>query len=266
MDINALIWFDMANKRVYQMSSGDWLTSDKDSGLGRGTIDFTAPSWTGREARMTIRVVQKENGSMKAVSFKQLGVTVNELSVDRLDFPITGGDKQILVTTNAASLIAKITGDHAPKGTIKAFTTASGLTIEVNDTSLSYGFPGDPGLEGEFQVSLIVHMPDNSNGDEVNENITVNGILVPIYQPGRVIPYIRFEKEFEQIAGTETTVSIDVESNVDEYTFEIVECVEEDVEELHVDKNLVSLPSDGSVQTLNITTKPKDLGWRIQNG
>lgn len=255
----------MPNNSFNNQNNGAWLSSDISSGVGPSLITFEAPSWTGREPRVTFRLV-RSGEDMKAVSFKQKGVTINELSVDRLDFPITGGDKQVLLTTNAASVIAKITGSKAPKGTIKAFTTASGLTIEVNDTSLSYGFPGDPGLEGEFQVSLIVHMPDNSNGDEINENITVNGILVPIYQPGRVIPYIRFEKEFEQIAGTETTVSIDVESNVDEYTFEIVECEEEDAEELHVDKNLVNLPSDGSVQTLSITTKPKDLGWRIQNG
>lgn len=255
----------MPNNSFNNQNTGSWLTSDISSGVGPGLITFKAPSWTGRESRVTFRLV-RSGEDMKAVSFKQLGVTINELSVDRLDFPITGGDKQILVTTNAASIIAKITGDKAPKGEIKTFTTASGLTIEVNDASLSYGFPGDPGLEGTFQVSLIVHMPDNSNGEEINENITVNGILVPIYQPGRVVPYIRFNKEFEQVEGDTTSVTLEVTSNVDEYTFEIVECEQQDEAEITLDKNLINLESSGDAQYLGITTKPSNLAWRIQNG
>lgn len=68
---------------------------------------------------------------MKAITFRQKGIKITEVSVSRLEFPISGGDKQILITTNAASINALITGEKDIKGVIKAFTTASGLNIDV---------------------------------------------------------------------------------------------------------------------------------------
>ena len=85
------------------MDDGSWLTSDKKEGVGRDKMNFDAPSWKGREDRITIRIVKKsDTESMKAITFKQKGIKITEVSVSRLEFPISGGDKQILITTNAA--------------------------------------------------------------------------------------------------------------------------------------------------------------------
>jgi len=200
---------------------------------------------------------------MKAVTIRQKGVRITDIPVERIEFPLHGGDKQILITTNAASLNALITSDTGVKSFIKAFTTATGLNIDVNDVRLDYGFPGDPGLDGTFQVSLIVSIPDNSGGDEVNENITINGKLISIHQPGRVIPYIKLDKEFEQIEGDVTNTKLSIESNIEDYTIEIIECESEDIKEINLDKQVINLSDNGDAQVLNVSTKPANLGWRI---
>lgn len=251
------------SKKMYKMDSGDWLSSDITEGEGRGVVKFSTKSWTGREDRMTIRVVRSDK-KMKAVTIRQLGEPVLEISESRLDFPIGGGDKQIMITTNAASLNALITSDYVVKSVIKAFTTASGLNIQVNDIKLDYGFPGDPGLEGVFQVSLIVSLPSNEGGDEINENITINGKLISITQPGKVIPYIKLDKEFEEISGDDTLSALKISSNLDKYDIEIIECNEEKTVDIILDKYDVNLSNTGTPQTFNITTKPENLAWRIQ--
>lgn len=251
------------SKKMYKMDSGEWLNSDVTEGEGRGLVKFSTKSWTGREDRMTIRVVRSDK-KMKAVTIRQLGEPILEISESRLDFPIGGGDKQIMITTNAASLNALITSDYAVKSNIKAFTTASGLNIQVNDIKLNYGFPGDPGLEGVFQVSLIVSMPNNDGGDEVNENITINGTLIPITQPGKIVPYIKFDKEFEEISGDDTLTTLKISSNLDKYKIEIVECDEEKSIDLTLDKYNINLDKYGSTETFNISTKPNNLPWRIK--
>lgn len=250
------------NKRLFKVDSGDWLSSDKTSGEGRGSVLFSAPSWKGREDRITIRVV-RSGKNMKAVSIKQLGVVINDIPTDVLEYPINGGDKQVFITTNASSLKALITSDLAVKGYIKAFTTASGLTIDVNDKRLDYGFPGDPGLQDVFQVSIIVSMPENTDGNEVNENITINGVLIKLHQPGKRVPFIKLDKEFEQVDGNDTLAQLSISSNIDDYDIEIVECEQEDVQDITIDKSTVYLNAGGTAGVINITTTPKGLAWRI---
>lgn len=250
------------DKRLFKVDSGDWLSSDKTSGEGRGSVLFSAPSWKGREDRITIRVV-RSGKNMKAVSIKQLGVVINDIPTDILEYPISGGDKQILITTNAPSLKALITSDLAVKGYIKAFTTASGLTIDVNDKKLDYGFPGDPGLQDVFQVSIIVSIPENTDGNEVNENITINGVLIKLYQPGEKASFIKLDKEFEQVEGHDTLAQLNISSNIEDYNIEIVECDQEEVQDVGVDKGAVYLGTNGSGEVVNITTTPRGLAWRI---
>lgn len=262
MGINRLTEEGLMDKRLFKVDSGDWLSSDKTGGEGRGSVLFSAPSWKGREDRITIRVV-RSGKNMKAVSIKQLGVVINDIPTDILEYSISGGDKQILITTNASSLNALITSDLAVKGYIKAFTTASGLTIDVNDKKLDYGFPGDPGLKDVFQVSLIVSLPNNEDGDEVNENITINGVLIKIHQPGRFVPYIKLDKDFEQVRGDVTLSKLNISSNLDKYNIEIVECDQEEMQDITVNPDLVLLNNNGASKTVNITTVPKGLGWRI---
>lgn len=258
----------MAEKSIYKTDNSPWLVPDKESGTGRDNIQFVAPSWEGREDRIGIRIVRKKDTeSMRALTFKQKGIKITNVSVNRIDFPIGGGDKQILVVTNAAALNALITSENRIKSNIKTFTTASGLNINVNDIRVDYGFPGDPGLEGTFQISLVVSMPDNTNGDEVNENITVNGVLIPIYQPGKVVPFIKLDKEFEQIEYDQTNVKLAISSNLDNYTIEIEDCsnVEPDPNiQIGIDKGVINLDNEGTTQTFNVYTKPEDLGWEIK--
>ena len=69
------------------MDDGSWLTSDKKEGVGRDKMNFDAPSWKGREDRITIRIVKKsDTESMKAITFKQKGIKITEVSVSRLEF------------------------------------------------------------------------------------------------------------------------------------------------------------------------------------
>ena len=163
----------MSKERIYKMDDGSWLTSDKKEGVGRDKMNFDAPSWKGREDRITIRIVKKsDTESMKAITFKQKGIKITEVSVSRLEFPISGVDKQILITTNAASINALITGD-------------------------------------------------------------------------------------------ETSTQLSIESNIKDYVIEIVECESVDKEEIHLDKGVVDLDSDGSPEVINVSTTPENLRWRI---
>lgn len=62
----------MSKERIYKMDDGSWLTSDKKEGVGRDKMNFDAPSWKGREDRITIRIVKKsDTESMKAITFRQ---------------------------------------------------------------------------------------------------------------------------------------------------------------------------------------------------
>lgn len=256
----------MAKKNIYRMDAGAWITADKSLGEGRSTVNFSAPSWTGREDRLTLRIVRSGKNA-KTVTLRQLGVVINDIPTETLEFPIVGGDKQLMITTNAASLDALITSEEAIiKGYIKAFTTASGLSVNVNEKKLNYGFPGDPGLQGAFEVSIIISMPDNSEGNEVNEILTINGQLIRLHQPGKVVPYIRLDKEFDQVAGEATRDQLEIESNLEGYTIEIVECEESAVKELNVDKSVIDLNDKGDAEYLNISTNPKNLDWRISDG
>lgn len=246
------------------IDSLEWLSSDKEEGTGRGSVVFSAPSWTGREDRLAIRVV-RSGKSMKAVSIKQLGVKIDEVSVDRIEFPITGGDRQIMLKTNASSIDALITSEKEVRGVIKAFTTANGLSINVNDKKLGYGFPGDPGLKSEFEVSLIVSMGDNTQGYETNETLTVNGKTISLYQPGKIEYYITLDKDFVEAENQDSLVSVGIESNLDEYDIEIVECDSGEGESyIHIDKPILNFDQNGGTDVFNIETNPKDLSWNIK--
>ena len=247
------------------IDSLEWLSSDKEEGTGRGSVVFSAPSWTGREDRLAIRVV-RSGKSMKAVSIKQLGVKIDEVSVDRIEFPITGGDRQIMLKTNASSIDALITSEKEVRGVIKAFTTANGLSINVNDKKLGYGFPGDPGLKSEFEVSLIVSMGDNTQGYETEEILTINGKTIVLVQPGKEEKYLDIDTDFEEVDSDNTHTSVSIKSNIESYSIEIIECDgEEDVESyIDVDKSVLNFESKGGEDVFNITTKPEDLSWEIK--
>ena len=247
------------------IDSLEWLSSDKEEGTGRGSVVFSAPSWTGREDRLAIRVV-RSGKSMKAVSIKQLGVKIDEVSVDRIEFPITGGDRQIMLKTNASSIDALITSEKEVRGVIKAFTTANGLSINVNDKKLGYGFPGDPGLKSEFEVSLIVSMGDNTQGYETEEILTINGKTIVLVQLGKEEKYLDIDTDFEEVDSDNTHTSVSIKSNIESYSIEIIECDgEEDVESyIDVDKSVLNFESKGGEDVFNITTKPEDLSWEIK--
>lgn len=253
----------MANM-LYMMDEGSWLSSDKTSGTGRSSVVYSTEAWTGREGRMTVRIVRSGKNT-KTVTLRQLGVEIDEVPSDTLEFPEAGGDKQIVIRTNAASLTALVTSDSTPvHGYIKAFTTASGLEIRVNDIRLNYGYPGDPGLEAAFEVSLIVSMPDNTGGEEREEYLTVNGVLIKLHQAGSVADYIELDKEFEQVDGDATGTELEISSNLDGYTIEIEDCYEFKAS-LSVNPTELYLNSRGDGKNIEIKVEPSNLGWEIRN-
>ena len=91
MGINRLTEEGFMDKRLFKVDSGDWLSSDKTSGEGRGSVLFSAPSWKGREDRITIRVV-RSGKNMKAVAGAIAGLSQNEI----LEFQ-SKGQLEILV-------------------------------------------------------------------------------------------------------------------------------------------------------------------------
>ena len=127
----------------------------------------------------------------------------------------------------------------------------------------SQSFEPNPQKEVRETSPVDVHACKECYGNEVNENITINGVLIPIYQPGKVVPYIKLDKEFEQIEGDETSTQLSIESNIKDYVIEIVECESVDKEEIHLDKDVVDLDSDGSPEVINVSTNPENLRWRI---
>lgn len=273
----------MSDYTLVNYDSGEWLSADKSEGMGRDEITYTAPSWQGRESRKTLRLV-RSGRYFKAVTFEQLGVVINEATPEKLVFPAEGGDIQVMLTTNAATLVAALTSEEAKVySTIKFFTTAAGTDMTINQQSLEYGFPGDPGLEGPFQVSVVISMPATDDGYEKFENLTVNGILIPIYQVGEERPYINVDKEFEELDAAGTSTTIQISSNQD-YTIEIVECVnqmcDEDCElddddgadsgegdggnSLNVTPKEVNLDVEGSAKSFQVEVTPDDLKWEVQ--
>lgn len=261
---------------VINYDTGEWLSADKSEGTGRDEITYSAPSWQGRESRKTFRIV-RSGRYFKAVTFEQLGVVVNEATPEKLVFPAEGGDIQVMLTTNASSLVAALTSDESTVYSyIKFFTTAAGTEMTVNQQSLEYGFPGDPGLEGPFQVSVVISMPASDDGYEKFENLTINGILIPIYQEGEERPYINVDKEFEEVDATDTSTTIEISSNLDNYTIEIIECNNQMCDEcddegtegtsLTLSPETVDLDVEGSAKELAVVVEPKTLSWEIQDG
>lgn len=251
--------------------SGEWLSSDKTEGVGQSNVLFTAPAWEGREDRITFRVV-RSGRYLKGVTLRQLGVLINEAEPEKLYFPREGGDLQVMLVTNAAQVEAAITSEEKDVyGKIKVFTTASGIQMTVNQKELEYGFPGDPGLEGKFEVSVIISMPDNTYGFERFENLTINGILIPIYQEGAVKPYIELDKDFDEIQPTDTTNQLQISSNLNNYRIEIVECdngIDEPEEEASLDVSTkeIDLNPSGDAKLLGINVYPEQTQWHITDG
>ena len=71
------------------------------------------------------------------------------------------------------------------------------------------------------------------------------------------------DKEVEQVEGDETLAQLNISSNIEDYNIEIVECDQEDVQDIEVDKSDVYLGANGPGDVINITTTPKGLAWRI---
>lgn len=251
------------------MDSGEWLSADKTEGVGQDHVVFTAPAWEGREDRLTFRVV-RSGRYLKGVTLRQLGTVINEAQPDKLFFPVEGGDIQVMLTTNAAAIEARTTSEEETVYSyIKAFVTASGLQMTVNQNKLNYGFPGDPGLQGKFEVSVIISMPKNGDGYEKFENLTLNGILIPIYQEGEPRPYIELDKEFDEIEPTETSNQLHITSNIG-YNIEIIECDNgigdpSTEESLELSAGVVEIPSSGESRFLGIDVDPEKTSWRIEN-
>lgn len=246
----------------FNNNPGDWLSIDKNKGVGRSIVFFQAEPWEGREDRIAVRMINT-NFHRKVSSFRQLGKKVDEVSSNVIKFPKEGGDIQVALRTNAFSLKAEIIGDDDVVSRIESFTTVSGLNLNVNDTRVNYAFPGDPGLNGVFNIYLIISMPDNTGGYEREEFLSVNGNLIKISQKGEKRYYIDVDKDFIEVSADRQSASINISSNLEDYIIEIIECGESDITSIDVDKDIINLDVNGSEEIINIKTNPSNLSWRI---
>ena len=246
----------------FNNNSGDWLSIDKNKGVGRSIVSFHAEPWEGREDRIAVRVINT-NFHKKVSSFRQLGRKIDEVSSNVIEFPREGGDIQVVLRTNAFSLKAEISGENDTVSMIKSFTTVSGLDLNVNDTRVDYAFPGDPGLNEAFNIYLIISMPYNTDGYEREEFLSINGNLIKILQKGEKRYYIDVDKDFIEVSADRQSESINISSNLEGYIIEIVECSESDTTSIHVDKDIINLDVNGSEEIINIKTNPSNLSWRI---
>lgn len=246
----------------FNNNSGDWLSIDKNKGVGRSIVSFQAEPWEGREDRIAVRVINT-NFHKKVSSFRQLGRKIDEVSLNTIEFPREGGDVQVSLRTNAFSLKAEISGEYGVKSKIKIFTTVSGLELNVNDTKVDYAFPGDPGLSGVFDIHLIISIPDNTDGYEREEFLSVNGNLVRIYQSGEKRYFVNTDRDFIEVSSEAQSAKINILSNLEDYLIEIIECSGVEDAVIEVDKDIVNLDVNGSEEIINIKTKPSSLDWRI---
>lgn len=195
------------------MAKASWLTVSPMSGSGNDTLNNSAPEHTGREARETT-----VTGTASGVASPDTYVVEQAGKAEFIQFndgaemsaPKGGGAVTVSGKSNSAKLSFSQVGgsdlEIAGNYTAGGKSTANGQAIE-----------GDPGADAEYDFSVQVTLPENTETEEKKFTLKVdNGGSVSqqiVIKQAAGDAYFSFSKEKVTIPQSGGNVSIGVTSN-----------------------------------------------------
>lgn len=146
----------MSEKLRAARAMAGWVTPDKKSGQGDGTVELTVLAFTGRNNRTSVVTVVTNGGQSKEVQVIQNGKPVYVTKVQ--DPNVAAGITTATVSfkTNSASFKLELSGS-ATVGSVKVNQS------EVPEFGGTYTPSGDPGANGEYTVEVVVNFPANDD-------------------------------------------------------------------------------------------------------
>lgn len=193
----------------------------KSGAKGTHKLIAKAPAYTGRNSRVNyVDAVSADDSSVKArATITQLGVTVNKFksnntSSESKTAPAAGGAVTTTIVTNLQKL--KI---------VEAGTSDCTLVVKYNNAAITptgnvYTIPGDPGANGQVEVTIAVTVPNNPYAEQVNHTIDIsaeaggNSISLGIVQTS-ANPTISLTPTTAQIAAAGGTTELTLQVNDD---------------------------------------------------
>lgn len=146
----------MSEKLRAARAMAGWVTPDKKSGQGNGTIELTVLAFTGRNNRTSVVTVVTNGGQSKEVQVIQKGKPVYVTKVQ--DPNVAAGITTATVSfkTNSASFKLGLSGS----ATVDSVKVNQSKVPELSGT---YTPSGDPGANGEYTVEVVVNFPANDD-------------------------------------------------------------------------------------------------------
>lgn len=242
------------------LSAGaDWITLSQDIGIGPLTIWVDADPYYGRVARPTLVSVVSGDKTF-IVKFVQQGADYLHVLPMNLRFDWHGGEKEVVVTMNANNLSAILSSSdtiiYSRISKVKIVDTI----VSVDDTTVEYGIPRDPGAQDLFEVVLTISMPENTVYEYRSEVLTINGNTVNIIQDASGNDYIKANPDTVVVPNTGSTGEIEISSNTS-YTYTIIECTTP-CEDISVNPKTIILEKTGDPKTVNVTAS-SNVRWEV---
>lgn len=149
----------MSGKLRAARAMASWVTPDKTSGQGNGTVELTVPVFLGRNNRTSVVTVVTTGGQSKEVQVIQNGKPVYVTKVQDPNVAAAVTTATVSFKTNSASFKLELSGS-ATIGSVKVNNS------DVPESGGVYTPKGDPGAGGEYTVEVVVNFPAN---DDVTE-------------------------------------------------------------------------------------------------
>lgn len=131
------------------MAYANWVTPDKTSGSGNGTVSWVGSEHTGRSPRSTTATFSASGVTSKTLTINQAGKTEFVDIADTQAVSKNGGSITITGTSNSKKLIFALTGTNG----IGLVLPASYLANSVN-TNNGANISGDPGATQQYPFSI----------------------------------------------------------------------------------------------------------------